>query len=72
MFECKSVAGRVIRSIQLYGGGPNGPEVSIDFDDGANFTVSLVSKHTLECNLTRDEGGEPIVLEQYEVPVMTS
>jgi hypothetical protein len=72
MFECKSVAGRVIRSIQLYGGGPNGPEVSIDFDDGANFTVSLVSKHTLECKLTRDEGGEPIVLEQYEVPVMTS
>jgi len=72
MFECKSVAGRVIRSIQLYGGGTDGSEVSIEFDDGVNFTVSLVSKHTLECKLTRDEGGEPIVLEQYEVPVMAS
>jgi hypothetical protein len=58
------VAGRVIRSIHLY-------EVSIDFEDGASFTVSLVSKHSLECKLTRDEGGEPIVLDKYDVPVLS-
>ena len=69
MFECKDVAGRVIRSIHLYGGGPESPEVSIDFEDGTNFTVSLATKHTLEYKLTRDEGGEPIVLSQDEVPV---
>ena len=72
MFTCKNVAGRVIRSIHLYGGGPEAPEVSIDFEDGASFTVSLASKHTLECKLTRDEGGEPIVLDAYDVPVVTS
>ncbi|WP_213803230.1 hypothetical protein [Granulicella sp. dw_53] len=69
MFECKDVAGRVVRSIHLYGGGPECPEVSIDFEDGTNFTVSLATKHTLEYMLTRDEGGEPIVLSQDEVPV---
>jgi hypothetical protein len=69
MFECKDIAGRVVRSIHLYGGGPEYPEVSIDFEDGTNFTVSLATKHTLEYRLTRDEGGEPIILSQDEVPV---
>jgi hypothetical protein len=57
-----------VPSISL-GGGPEGPEVSVDFEDGANLTVSLVLKHTLECKLTQNEGGEPVVLDQYEVPV---
>jgi hypothetical protein len=69
LVECKNVAGRVIRSIHLYEGGPDGPGVSIDFEDGTNFTASLVSNHSLECKLTRDEGGEPLVLDKYEGPV---
>jgi hypothetical protein len=59
MFECKNVAGRTVRSIHLFGGGPESPEVSVDFEDGANLNISLVSKHTLECKLTQNEGGSP-------------
>jgi len=72
MFECKNVAGRVIRSLHLYGGGSDGPEVSIDFEDGENLTISLVAKHILECKLTRDEGGEPVMLDRYEIPALRS
>ena len=72
MFERKSVAGRRIRSISLYGADQMVPKYSSTVEDGTNVTVSLVSKQTLECKLTRDESGERIILDEYEVPIMTS
>lgn len=72
MFEFKNVAGRVVRSIQLYGGGSDAPEVSIDFEDGANLTVSLVNKFVLEGKLTRDEGGEPVLLKRFDIAAPNS
>ena len=33
------------------------------------WRISLVHKHTLGWEVTKNEGGEPFVLDQYEVPV---
>jgi hypothetical protein len=64
MIECKEVAGRIVRSVRLYEDGPYGPEVSMDFEDGTNFTATLHARHVIEGKLTRDNGGEPILLHQ--------
>jgi hypothetical protein len=71
MFECRNLAGRSIRSLRVYETGPEGPEVSIDFEDGTNFSLTLATEHKLDCRLTRDEGGEPTLLDKYEVPAPT-
>lgn len=63
MIECKEIAGRIVRAVRLHEDGPYGPEVSMDFEDGTNFTATLHARHVLEGKLTRDEGGEPVVLE---------
>lgn len=68
MVECKDVAGRFIRSIKLYEDGPYGPEVSLDFEDGTNFTATLHTRHVVEGKLTRDEGSEPVLLQQCFTP----
>jgi hypothetical protein len=65
MIECKELAGKVVRSLTLYEEGNDGPEVSIDFEDGCNFNVCLGVKTTLEAKLTLDEGGQPQVLKDY-------
>ena len=69
LIECEEVAGRTIRSLKLFEDGPYGPEVSVDFEDGTNFTATLHGKHVLEGKLTKDEGGEPILLQQCVTPV---
>jgi hypothetical protein len=68
MIECKEVAGRIVRSVRLYEDGPYGPEVSMDFEDGTNFTAILHTRHVIEGKLTRDDGGEPILLHQCITP----
>jgi len=65
MIECKDLAGKVVRSITLFDEGNDGPEVSIDFEDGSNFNVCLGVKTTLEAKWTRDDGGQPQVLKDY-------
>lgn len=65
MIECKDLAGKVIRSITLFEEGGDSPEVSIDFEDGTNFNVCLGVKTTLEARLTRDDGGQPLMLKNY-------
>ncbi len=64
MIECKETAGRVVRSLKLFEDGPYGPEVCVDFEDGTTFTATLHARHVLEGKLTRDDGGEPVVLHQ--------
>jgi hypothetical protein len=72
MTECKDLAGKVIRTVMLLEEGSEGPEVSIDFEDGSNFNVCLGVRMTLEAKWTRDDGGEPEVLKDYTTPVIPS
>ena len=65
MVECKELAGKVVRSLTLYEEGNDGPEVSIDFEDGCNFNVCLGVKTTLDAKLTLNEGGQPQMLKDY-------
>jgi hypothetical protein len=70
MIECKDLAGKVVRSLTLYEDGSDGPEVSIDFTDGTNFTACLGFKLMLEAKTTLDEGGQPLVLKDYTTPAI--
>jgi hypothetical protein len=65
MIECKDLAGKVIKSVTLFENGTNGPEVSIDLEDGSNFNVCLSARMALEARWTRDDGGEPQLLSDY-------
>jgi hypothetical protein len=65
MIDCKDLVGKIIRSVTLFEEGNDGPEVSIDFEDGSNFNVCLGVKMTLEAKWTLDEGGQPKVLKDY-------
>lgn len=68
MVECKELAGKVVRSLTLFEDDSYGPEVSIDFTDGTNFSACLGARFTLEAKCTRDEGGQPVVLKDYSMP----
>jgi hypothetical protein len=72
MIDCKDLAGKVIRSVTIFQEGDDGPQVSIDFEDGSNFNVSLAVKTTLEAKWTLDEGGQPKVLKDYSTPIIPS
>ena len=72
MIHCKEVAGKVVRSITLFEDGSDGPEISIDFEDGSNFNACLGVRMTLEAKLTRDEGGQPELLQDYTTPAVPS
>jgi len=72
MIDCKEVAGKVIRSLHIFEDGSDGPEVSIDFEDGSNFNACLGVRMTLEAKLTRDEGGQPRLLQDYTTPAVPS
>jgi hypothetical protein len=65
MIDCKDLAGKVVRSVTIFEEDNDGPEVSIDFEDGSNFNVCLGVKMTLEAKWTLDEGGQPKVLKDY-------
>ncbi len=70
MIECKDLAGKVVRAITLFEEGSDGPEVSIDFEDGSNFNACLGVKMALEARWTRDDGGQPQVLKDYTTPAI--
>lgn len=72
MIECKDFAGKVVRSITLFEEGADGPEISIDFEDGSNFNVCLGVKMTLDAKWTRDDGGQPQVLNDYTTSAIPS
>ena len=68
MIDCKELAGKVIRSLTIFEDGRDGPEVSIDFEDGSNFNACLGVKLTLEAKWTRDDGGQPQMLRDFTTP----
>ena len=70
MIDCKDLAGKVVRSITHFEEGSDGPEISIDFEDGSNFNACLGVKMTLEAKWTRDDGGQPQVLKDYTTPAI--
>jgi hypothetical protein len=72
MIECKDLAGKVVRSLTIFEDGKDGPEVSIDFEDGSNFYASLGVKMTLAAKWTRDDGGQPQVLRDFTTPAIPS
>jgi hypothetical protein len=72
MIECKDLTGKVVRSVTLFEDGRDGPEISIDFEDGSTFNACLGVKTTLEAKLTLDEGGQPQVLKDYTRSVIPS
>jgi hypothetical protein len=72
MIECKDLAGKVVRSITLFEDGRYGPEITIDFKDGSSFNACLAVRMTLEAKLTRDEGGQPQLLQDYTTPAVPS
>jgi hypothetical protein len=72
MIECKDLAGKVVRSIRIFEDSNDGPEISIDFEDGTNFNACLGLKVTLEAKWTRDDGGQPQVLKDYTTPAIPS
>jgi hypothetical protein len=65
MIECKDLAGKVVRAVTLFEDGRDGPEISIDFEDGSTFNALLGVKTNLEAKLTLNEGGQPQVLNNY-------
>ncbi|MES2390914.1 MAG: hypothetical protein V4555_04690 [Acidobacteriota bacterium] len=65
MIECTDLTGKVILSVTLFEDGSDGPEISIDFEDGSNFTVCLGVRMTLQAKWTRDDGGQPQMLKDY-------
>ena len=70
MIECKDLAGKVIRSVTLFEDGSDGPEITIDFEDGSNFNVGLGVKMTLQAKLTQSDGGQPQMLKDYTTPAV--
>ena len=70
MIDCKELAGKVVRSFTIFEDGRDGPEVSVDFDDGSNFNVCLGVKTTIEAKWTQDEGGQPQLLKDYSTPAV--
>jgi hypothetical protein len=66
MIECKELAGKIVRSLTLY---EDGPEVCIEFTDGVVFSACL--KTSLEAKSTRDDGGQPQVLQDYSPPAVS-
>lgn len=72
MIDCKEFSGKVIRSLTIFEDGADGPEISIDFEDGSNFNVCLGVKMTLGAKWTRDDGGQPQMLRDYTTPATPS
>lgn len=70
MVECKELTGKVVRALTLFEDASYGPEISIDFTDGTNFSVCLGTRFTLEAKCTRDDGGQPVVLKDYSMPAV--
>jgi hypothetical protein len=49
----------------IFDDGSDGPDLQLDFTDGTSFTVSLMSKVSVEAKRVRSDGGEPKVLQDY-------
>jgi hypothetical protein len=65
MIECKELAGKVIRTCNLYGEGSDGPELQIDFTDGTSFVAGLKVEFSLVAKHLRNDGGGSRVLNVY-------
>jgi hypothetical protein len=67
MFECKGLVGKVIEEAAIHADSNFGPEFSLTFTDGTVFSFSVSNRPPIEAKLTRDEGGQPVVLHDYSM-----
>ena len=42
VIDCKELAGKVIRSLTIFEDGADGPEISIDFEDGSGILMHVL------------------------------
>ena len=68
MVECKEFVGKVVSSFKLYEDSMEGPEICIEFTDGAVFFSCLKITSALEAKVMRNEGGHPRLLKDYSTP----
>jgi len=65
VIKCAEVAGKTIRSLQLYSSASSLGEVVLEFTDGTTFTASCESQLTMKATLIRTGIGEPEVLKTF-------
>jgi hypothetical protein len=68
--QCKELVGKVVSAFTLYQDGNDGPEICIEFTDGTVFSSCLNLSTSLEAKITRDDGGQPQVLQDYSTPAV--
>jgi hypothetical protein len=66
--ECKELANKVVRLLNIYNDQADGPEVHIEFTDGTIFSFCCHTSSSVQAKLYRDAGGEPQVFQRYELP----
>jgi hypothetical protein len=65
MVECKDLEGKTVRRLKIFDEPGTDPEVVIEFTDGTIFSACLKVATSVEAKSYRDEGGEPLVLADY-------
>lgn len=68
MVNCRELSGKVIQETALYEDGRYGPELSIKFTDGTEFSFCVGNRPLIEAKLLQNTPGEAIVLHDYSVP----
>ena len=63
--DCPEIVGKVVKSLKLYPGHGNGPELLIDFEDGTSFSCTVENKPSVTASLIRGGVGGPNVLRDY-------
>ncbi len=70
MVHCKELVGKVVSTFTLYEDSSDGPEICIEFTDGTVFSSCLNLSTSLEAKITRDDGGQPQLLQDYSTPAV--
>ena len=65
VIECPELTDKIIRELRIHDDPPCGREVHIEFTDGTEFTVALISTTTVDAKYYRDRGGELEVLREF-------
>ena len=63
--DCPEIVGKVVKSLKLYPGHGDGPELLIDFEDGTSFSCAVENKPSVTASLIRGGVGGPNVLRDY-------
>jgi hypothetical protein len=70
MIHCKEPSDKVERLVTIYEDGTSGPEVHIEFADGATFSACLKANVSIEAKYIHDQGGEPCILRDSSMPAI--